>query len=167
MIHRMSCERAQETREVPAGGVQRFVLHRHRDGQGPHLDLRLEQDGYLMGFRVEAEALDGTVWGTVKAPHPLAWLDQDGAAVREDEGTYFWDSGGPEEGVLVLCGARETTCIWVEADVSVPVPEVLAVRAAAESLGVSLDALGSLAADGQRARERAISRYCGLGRELG
>ncbi len=166
MLHRLQCERGGETRAGTEGELRRFVLHRHRDGGGAHLDLRLEQDGYLMGYRIDGPTLEGTRWATVKAPHPTTWLTQDGEAVREDEGTYFWDSGGGHEGVLVLCGARDTVCIWVDPVDDVSAGDVAALRAAAETMGLGLGDLVALAEDGKTARDRAVARYCGLGREL-
>lgn len=166
MLHQLRCERAsaegaKEDRKGP-----RFVVHRHHDEGGAHLDLRLEQEGYLMGFRVDGLALEGTVWATAKAPHPTTWLDQDGEAVREDEGTYHWDSGDATEGVLVLEGEKERVSIWVEQADDVTAGAVAELRAAAANLGTSLGALAALAEDGKTARERAVGRFCGLGREL-
>ena len=166
MLHRLRCERASAEGAKDDGEGRRFVLHRHHDGGGAHLDLRLEQGGYLMGFRVDGPALEGTVWATAKAPHPVTWLAQDGEAVREDEGTYYWDSGDASEGVLVLAGQRERVSIWVDQAEEVTAGTVAALRAAACELGISLGELAALAEDGKTARERAVGRFCGLGREL-
>ena len=166
MLHQLRCERGESQGDSADSAGRRFVLHRHRDDDGEHLDLRLEQDGYLMGFRIDGEGLDGTAWATLKAPHPLSWLTQDGAAVREDEGTYHWDSGDAVEGVLVLSGGRERISIWVNAVEGVRASDVAQLRATAASLEVPLSALASLAEDGRTARDRAVTRYCGLGREL-
>ena len=51
---------AAERDSVAAQG--RFVLHRHRDADGPHLDLRIEQEGCLMGWRVEGTTLEAEAW---------------------------------------------------------------------------------------------------------
>jgi hypothetical protein len=166
MLHRLTCERGQGADADLAGERRRFVLHRHRDEAGPHLDLRLEQEGYLMGFRVDGETLEGTVWATVKAPHPLSWLTQDGDAVREDDGTHFWESGDAGGGMLVLCGARQPVRVAVAPETGVSAQELATLRSTAEELGVGLGGLAALAADGCSARGRAISRFCGLGREL-
>lgn len=166
MLYRLTAETVAANALGSNGEGRRFVLHRHRDDDGAHLDLRLEQDGYLMGFRVDGTALGAEAWATVKAPHPLHWLDRDGDAVREDGGTYFWESGDASGGVLVLCGARDTVRVCVEPVGGVSAGDLAGVRAAADQLGVALDDLPGLAADGAVARERAIARYCGLGREL-
>lgn len=166
MLYRLTAEMMPGIRAGARSEGRRFVLQRHHDENGPHLDLRLEQDGYLMGFRVDGTRLGGEAWATVKAPHPLHWLEQDGDAVREDGGTYDWVSGDASGGMLLLHGTRETVQVTV-----VPVPglgaaEVATLRAAAETLDVSVGELARLAEDGAVARERAITRYCGLGREL-
>ena len=57
-----------EERAVPDEAHGRFVLHRHHDEGGAHLDLRLEQDGYLMGWRIDGISLEGAPWATEKAP---------------------------------------------------------------------------------------------------
>ncbi len=166
MLHRLRCERASAEGTKDGATGRRFVLHRHHDEGGAHLDLRLEQEGYLMGFRVDGLVLEGTVWATAKAPHPVAWLAQDGEAVREDEGTYYWDSGDPSEGVLVLEGQRERVSVWVDQAEDVTAGTVATLRAAAADLGISVGELAALAEDGKTARERAVGRFCGLGREL-
>lgn len=166
MLYRLSAETITENALGANGGGRRFVLHRHRDAEGAHLDLRLEQDGYLMGFRVDGASLGVESWATVKAPHPLHWLDQDGDAVREDGGTYFWESGDASGGALVLCGVRDTVRVCVEPVAGVSARDLASVRAAAEALGMGVGELAGLAEDGAVARERALARYCGLGREL-
>ena len=166
MLYRLKSETIVENPLPTSGAPRRFVLHRHRDAEGPHLDLRLEQDGYLMGFRVEGSVLGPESWATVKAPHPLHWLAQDGEAVREDGGSYHWERGDASGGVLVLSGQRQVTRITVEPVEGTPAGVIGTLRAAAENLGVKLKELAGLAEDGQVARERAIARYCGLGREL-
>lgn len=166
MLYRLTSEILVENPLATGGDTRRFVLHRHRDKEGAHLDLRLEQDGYLMGFRVDGTALGPESWATVKAPHPLLWLSQDGEAVREDGGTYYWERGDASGGVLILCGNRSAARVTVEPVGGIPVRVIGALRAAAEKLGVALGGLADLAEDGRAARERAIARYCGLGREL-
>lgn len=166
MLYRLASESIVDNPLPPGEGALRFVLHRHRDAEGPHLDLRLEQDGYLMGFRVDGTALGPESWATVKAPHPLHWLAQDGEAVREDGGTYYWERGDASGGVLVLNGQCQARRITVEPVGGLPIGAIGALRAAAENLGVKLGELAGLAEDGRAARDRAIARYCGLGREL-
>ena len=65
MIWKITCEQADESvaEETVAG---RFVLHRHRDEWGAHLDLRLEQDGYLLGWRIDGTDLEAEPWATRK-----------------------------------------------------------------------------------------------------
>lgn len=166
MLYKLSTESIAEDTAHATGGGPRFVLHRHCDENGPHLDLRLEQDGHLMGFRVDGATLGAEAWATLKAPHPRHWLDQDGDAVRQDGGTYFWESREGTGGALILRGSRDTLRVRVEPVGGLNAGELGAVRAAAEKLGVALGDLPALAEDGAIARERAIARVCGLGREL-
>jgi len=152
---------------APAAWDGRFVLHRHCDGEGPHLDLRLEQEGYLVGWRVDGAALEGASWAVEKAPHPVAWLDRDGDAVRADAGMYAWEARSADGGVLVLDGEQGgVRRLRVTREAGLP---IAAVRAVCEALAASgadpADAAG-LIADGVTARRRAVARLCGLGREL-
>lgn len=167
MLYRLTSETIVENSLPPGEGARRFVLHRHRDGEGAHLDLRLEQEGYLMGFRVDGAALGPESWATVKTPHPLQWLAQDGEAVREDGGTYYWERGDAANGgALVLCGQRKTLRVTVEPVGGTSAGALGALRAVAEKLNVAMGELAGLAEDGRAARDRAIARYCGLGQEL-
>lgn len=147
---------------VPAG---RFVLQRHTDAQGEHLDLRLEADGHLRGWRIDAAALAQGAWATEKAPHPLRWLDDDGAAQRVDAGEYAIEHNG-SSATLLLRGAGGSARV-----VMTPAPELPA--SAARGIAEALHALKAapveaarLIADGVAARCRATERLCGLAREL-
>ena len=148
---------------VPAG---RYVLQRHTDAQGEHLDLRLEADGHLRGWRIDAAALGAGAWATEKAPHPLRWLDDDGNAQRLDAGEYSVERTDTNTTALLLRGAGGSTRV-----VMTPAPELPA--SAARSIADALHALKAapadaarLIADGVAARSRATERFCGLGREL-
>lgn len=149
---------------VPAAG--RYVLHRHHDAAGPHLDLRLEQDGYLMGWRIEGVSLDAAVWGTEKAPHSVRWLEQDGDAIREDAGVYAWVERSPDGGELELRGREGVRRVRVERRAGLPICCVRSLSEAMTEHGLEADALAGLIADGVVARGRAVARFCGLGREL-
>ncbi len=159
------------TREAGAEGVKagpptgRFVLHRHRDAEGPHLDLRLESDGFLLGWRIEGGGLEEERWAEAKGPHPLAWLDDDRDAVRVDAGTYYWLEGRPGQQRFLLLGAeRQVVC--VEREPGLPLGVVRSVCAALDAAGVESGQAARLVRDGIEARRRAIERFCGLGREL-
>lgn len=144
----------------------RFVLHRHSDGQGPHLDLRLEQTGYLLGWRIAGKILEDELWATEKAPHPSAWLERDGDAVREDAGSYAWLERGDSVRTLYLRGQNEPRIARFER-IDTPAPEAL--RNICEALartGADPGQAGALIRDGAQARQRAVERFCGLGREL-
>ena len=144
----------------------RFVLHRHRDEAGDHLDLRLEQDGYLLGWRIGAGTLEGEPWATEKAPHPVRWLEQDGDAVRVDAGVYAWFERGPGRRGILLRGRNGVGRVRLERAAA---PDVAAIRGICEALeehhAAAEDAAG-LIRDGVAARRRGIERFCGLGREL-
>ncbi len=144
----------------------RFVIHRHHDTQGPHLDLRLEQDGCLAGLRVDAGALEPGVWAAEKPPHATHWLRQDGDAVRIDAGAYAWERRDADVRIMRLDGARGATRLeWRRAE-GLPPRCVRALAETARAVHASPDRLADLVRDGVEARERAIARLCGLGREL-
>jgi len=164
------------TTQTPTNFISagRFVLQRHSDAQGEHLDLRIEADGHLRGWRIDAAGLAAGAWATEKAPHPLRWLDDDGAARRIDAGEYCVERpsdanlpmGGSPATALLLRGAGGSTRI-----VMMPAPELPA--AAARSIAEALHTLKAassdaarLIADGVSARQRATERLCGLAREL-
>lgn len=145
----------------------RYVLQRHHDAAGPHLDLRLEQPGgYLLGWRIAANALDGDTAATEKAPHPIAWLDHDGDAVREDAGTYRWLDRDDLGGRLLLDGQRGQQVITVTRGEVVSAAAIRALQECAGRLNVHLEDAPRLMEDGIAARHRALDRFCGLGREL-
>lgn len=156
-------EAAWAAREAKA---RRFVLHRHHDAFGPHLDLRLEQDGHLLGWRIDGATLAEGAWATEKAPHPPRWLEQDGEAQREDAGRYVWLSRDAEGGALLLRGARGTRRVAVRRRDTLPPRAARALLGAMRAGGHAPEALAGLARDGALARERAIQRLMGLGREL-
>ncbi|MCP4640206.1 MAG: hypothetical protein GY851_07230 [bacterium] len=144
----------------------RFVVHRHTDEDGPHLDLRIECDGYLLGWRVAGTELGDHAHATEKAPHSIRWLDQDGTAMREDAGVFEWIERGPAVRSLALHGREGTRIIRVRRAHGLPVDLVMAVRDALEAVGASPCDAARLIADGATARGRAVERFCGLGREL-
>ena len=145
----------------------RFVVQRHRDEAGPHLDLRLEQPGgYLLGWRIDATALEGEVCASEKSPHPLTWLDQDGDTIRVDAGAYRWLERGDDGGKLLLEGERGPRVVTVSRGQVVSAAAIRAIQDAASRLNVHLDEAARLMDDGATARARAIERFCGLGREL-
>lgn len=149
----------------PAEG--RYVIQRHHDAAGPHLDLRLEQPGgFLLGWRIDADALDGETPATEKSPHPLAWLDQDGDTVREDAGNYRWLERDDTGGRILLEGTRGRRVVHVSRGEVVSAAAVRAVQDAASRLNIALADAPRLMEDGATARNRAIERFCGLGREL-
>lgn len=144
----------------------RFVLHKHRDEEGPHLDLRLEMDGYLIGWRIDSETLEGRPWATEKAPHGLRWLDQDADAKCLDAGLYMvrHNSGGSR--TLLLQGTNGTRQLTVERVPGLPVSVVRDVMSALRDNRVEPTDAVQLVQDGLAARRRAMERLCGLGREL-
>lgn len=162
--------RITDEADFPAAAAQRvdgrFVLHRHRDALGPHLDLRLEQEGYLAGWRIEGLALAEECWATEKMPHPLAWLTQDGEAIRAEDGEYAWRERGADGGVLELRGRAGVTFYRVERAPGLPAYCMRSVAEALEAEQAAPEVAAALIHDGMAARKRAIERFCGLGREL-
>jgi hypothetical protein len=144
----------------------RFVLHRHVDALGPHLDLRLEQNGCLVGWRIEGDSLAGEPWATKKAPHPISWLERDGDAFQVDAGVYTWQVYDPDRRVVVLRGRDGVRQLRIEHELTVPVSMVRTVWDAIGMTGTRPEEAGRLIVDGACARRRAVERLCGLGREL-
>ncbi|NUM52547.1 MAG: hypothetical protein HUU46_02780 [Candidatus Hydrogenedentes bacterium] len=144
----------------------RFVLHRHHDADGPHLDLRFEQDGYLSGFRVDALTLDNEVCASEKGAHPIAWLERDGDAVREDAGTYHRQVISENEMTIMLHGAQGIRVLRAVREPGLTPSHVRDVCAALHTGGASATDAARLIADGIAARRRATERLCGLAREL-
>jgi len=159
-------DRAERTDPTDRHDGGRFVLHRHRDADGPHLDLRLEHAGYLMGWRIDADALADTVWAAEKAPHPTAWLAQDGDALRVEQGAYRWIERNERGGLLALEGQHGTTHLRATRMNGVAPSTLAAIRDALTDCGADVSAIPNLIRDGDAARRRALGRLCGLGREL-
>lgn len=151
--------------DAPADG--RFVLQRHHDLAGPHLDLRLEQPGgFLLGWRIDANTPEGDTIATEKSPHPIAWLDHDGDTVREDAGTYQWLDRDDTGGRLLLRGARAQRIVTIARGETLPAAALRDLHQAASRLNLRLADVPRLLEDGVTARQRATERFCGLGREL-
>ena len=165
MFWRVICEERATVSELGQTDG-RFVLHRHVDELGPHLDLRLEQDGCLVGWRIEGESLDGEPWATKKGRHPVSWLEGNSEARQVDAGVYAWLECGPERRVVVLRGRDGARQIRIEHELNAPVSMVRSVWDAIRSTGSRPEEAGRLIVDGVTARRRAIERLCGLGREM-
>lgn len=144
----------------------RFVLHRHHDAEGPHLDLRFEQDGYLSGFRIDGLSLEGEVCATEKSAHPIEWLDHDGDAVREDSGTYRRHAINDNEMYIELHGALGTRSLRATREAGLAPSTIRDVCATLRAHAATTNDAAKLIADGIAARRRATERLCGLAREL-
>ncbi len=167
-------------REVPEG--KEFVVHRHRDEEGEHLDLRLEDGEVLVGWRLPRDTSERLSDGQevvceLKRMHPRRWLevDDEGCFV-EDAGRYRWLERGADRGVGVFGGKRfvgryrfvrrelseEPASDRCEKSVSLIRKEL------GLDLGRAEDAEKLLASvrDGETARKRAVERLCALGRQL-
>jgi len=165
MFWKVICEKRETVPEVEQIDG-RFVLHRHVDALGPHLDLRLEQNGCLVGWRIEGDSLDGEPWATKKAPHPVSWLERDGDALQVDAGVYTWQACDADRRVVVLRGGDGVRQLRIEHELTAPVSMVRAVWEAIRETGARPEEAGRLIVDGAQARRRAVERLCGLGREL-
>ena len=167
MFWKMNVEKIAEPLELASSKSEgRFVLHRHRDESGVHLDLRVECGACLRGWRIDGDALVDGCWAVEKAPHPLRWLEEDGDAVREDAGQYFWEHRGADGGTLVLLGERGPVRIRLARQPDVTPGAVREIYAALDAVQADARNAASLIRDGAMARDRAIERLCGLGREL-
>jgi len=160
----------QESGKAPEGaqehGAGRFVLHRHTDERGPHLDLRLEQEGYLTGFRVDALALDGETWAEDKLPHSIDWLERDGEAIRADSGTYSIERSSQDQLTLHLVGEHNLRTVHAVRNPGLGANATREVCAVLREYNVPIELAARCIADGITARRRAIERLCGLAREL-
>lgn len=170
MLWRITWEAADDQtaeRDGPPDG--RFVLHRHADPEGPHLDLRLECGEYLMGWRIDGLRIEEGPWAAEKGPHPTRWLEHDGDAIREDAGVYTWIERGPDRRILLLEGRRTARLVRAEREPGLPPRAIRTICVALKEAGVKADEVpdfGRLIRDGLTARQRAVERFCGLGREL-
>lgn len=163
----VQCDPGEEPADFgPDDADGRYVLHRHRDSGGPHLDLRLEQDGHLGGWRIDSTRLEGESWATEKAPHPIVWLQRDGDAVREVSGWYRLATHGGDERVILLRGKSGARVIHVTRAPALPPAALHSVLEALREHGGAPQDAGRLVADGLIARRRAVERLCGLAREL-
>ena len=144
----------------------RFILHRHADAHGPHLDLRLEAGPCLLGWRIDGPDLRHERYATEKPPHPLHWLDRDGDALREDAGAYAWLDQSEDGGTLELRGETATQWIRVEHQPTPSPTTLAAIVRAIDEHNINPEYIPVLIHDGRLARHRAILRLCALGREL-
>ena len=144
----------------------RFVVHRHCGAGGEHVDLRLECEGHLEGWRVDATSLEGECWATAKAPHPKRWLDTDGDAQRLDAGEYAWEHSTRDGGVLVLNGEQGWSRVEVSREIGIDVSVARDIRETLHRHGVDALCAPGLLEDGVMARRNAVERLCGLGSML-
>lgn len=181
-IERTSDEREARRAVQEASEEGRFVLHRHRDDGGEHLDLRLEEGEVLVGWRLPRDAVEQMARGErvvceLKPIHPRRWLDvNDEACAVEDSGTYRWLVRDGSRGAAVFDGKRLDGQYSFVRHKERLEPVLESYRNSRslikEELGLDLareeDAAQLLARarDGETARKRAIERLCGLGREL-
>ena len=168
------------SREVAEG--RRFVLHRHSDREGEHLDLRLEDGDVLFGWRLPRDAPERLAEGDevvceLKRMHPRKWLDvNDAVCFVEDAGTYRWLERSADRGVGVFFGERfagrysftKRQLNEESASERYEKPVSLIKKELGLDLGRAEDAEKVLASfrDGETARKRAVERLCALGREL-
>ncbi|MFM1920469.1 MAG: hypothetical protein RLZZ303_2103 [Candidatus Hydrogenedentota bacterium] len=164
MYWTMEVSKGAESEGIAPQG--RFVLHRHRDADGKHLDLRLEAEGYVAGYRIGGVALRDGAWATEKLPHPLAWLEQDGDAVREDAGVYAVPRQTPELREVELRGSAGTCVVRFERECSLDAASAREVALALRDTRSTPQDAGQLLRDGAAARAQALRRLCALGREL-
>ena len=164
MLWRMTSEAIESGGEYESAG--RFVLQRHTDDSGPHLDLRLEHGAFLVGWRIEEGMDEGPSLATEKMPHPLRWLEEDGAVERIDAGAYAWVERGAQRRVLILQGTHGARRITAERIEGFDPGAAAALVETMDKARVPLERLPLLVEEGLTARRRAVARLIGLGREL-
>lgn len=143
----------------------RFVLHRHRDKYGDHLDLRIEQDGYLLGWRLEAQELGEVMWGTEKLPHHPAWLEEKNGVEVVLTGKYRWHSHDENSGYLILYDDQNTTPVRtyrIDRWRGLPLSIQQKIARCVQQHGIRWGQLAGLIEDGLTARKQAIHRLRGL-----
>ncbi|HNZ49370.1 MAG TPA: hypothetical protein PLY90_09900 [Candidatus Hydrogenedentes bacterium] len=156
------CGTAPDTQEEQG----RFVLHRHDDGEGVHLDLRLEWGDTLSGWRIAGENLETGLWATEKMPHPADWLTQDRGLERKSAGLWRWEERSEDRRRVALQIGEETVRITLERRRGISAETVRALSDLAKESKMPFSALAGLAADGLQARAREIERFCALSRML-
>lgn len=167
MYWKIICESVEKDWVEPSGKTAgRFVLHKHRDDDGEHLDLRLEHGDHLVGWRIASTSLDAESWATEKQPHPTRWLTDVCEAERLDWGEYSWETFEPGEKRLRLFGQDCSRLLRVEPLRALTSDEVRDVVEALEHWEARPSEAARLIGDGVTARKRAVERLCGLGREL-
>lgn len=144
----------------------RFVLHRHHDADGPHLDLRIECGDCLTGWRIDGADFNNEPWAVEKRPHPVHWLERDGDAVREDAGVYLWLTRGRNQARLLLRGKEGDRIVRLDREPGLSAQAVREIVGVLREHHYAADAAAQLISDGIAARQRAVERLCGLGREL-
>ena len=106
------CRVESSAQTLPVEG--RFVLQRHWDAEGEHLDLRLEEGECLMGWRVAGNSLAGKPWAREKGPHAKSWLqgtgevqcvDGGGVCVGGTGGAWRGVAANGEKGAMADAGA--------------------------------------------------------------
>lgn len=161
-LHTETIHQTLEERGFSAAG--RFVLHRHHDAAGAHLDLRIESKDALHGWRIEAENLAGEVWATEKRPHSKRWLDETMPAL--ESGVYAVERESVDEAVLLLEGRHSRLRVHAQRAAEVPATCLGSIMETLRAAGANLADAAKLIEDGLAARTRAVARLCGLGREL-
>lgn len=159
-----TADQESSSRESAPSG--RFVLQRHHDDAGPHWDLRIEQSGHLVGWRLERPLYEKSGWALEKGPHPMRWLEHDGEAIREDAGLYTVITWSKERRELLIEGRNGAHTLRAERMPFFPPETARAVQKTLDELSVDASAVAGVLRDGVTARRRAIERFCGLGREL-
>lgn len=163
-ITRVWQEEEQAAGEAEHAG--RFVMHRHVDKEGPHLDLRLEHGDSLLGWRIAGESLEEGQWATEKMPHPVEWLSRNHGLERRLEGQWRWVERDETRCTVALWDGESTLCILLEACKDIQAEEVRTLAQLAQKEKIAFSALASLVEDGIQARMRAVARFCALSRTL-
>ncbi|HOK09982.1 MAG TPA: hypothetical protein PLT82_11210 [Candidatus Hydrogenedens sp.] len=145
----------------------RFVVQRHKDKQGHHLDVRLEQDHYLLGWRIEAHELLPKLWGQEKLPHDPIWLETDKETECLLAGRYRWFKQSDTCGYLELTSETGQQMVYqVERWAGFPARFQQALWQRMQTWQIAPADVPSLIEDGIHARKYAIRKLCGLGQFL-
>lgn len=145
----------------------RFIVQRHQDNLGVHIDIRLEHEGYLTGWRIDGVSeLADEMWGEAKLPHNPNLL-YDANLPEIERGIYQWYLEDGEIGILELVSTSEDCKVFrVEKCCGVPLSVQRKLIEICSGYGLKWDEVSSLIGDGLKAREWMITKICGMAQYL-
>ncbi|MCX8065998.1 MAG: hypothetical protein N3G21_12650 [Candidatus Hydrogenedentes bacterium] len=163
MIYKFQRVYIQDGLELGEVAMGRFIIHRHSDIAGEHIDIRLEEDFSLVGWRVDGTSeLGDEMWGVAKLPHHPGLLD-DGTIPVVAKGKFRWLLDNKDDTFLELeFDDGEIRVYKVEKHGGLPASIQNRLNKIISDNGLSWDEALSLIGDGIKAREWLITKICGM-----